>query len=116
MLSYPIDEAQALLESKLKAAKTSLSNCEEDLDFIREQITVSDADDLTAFETGSSRLIWWHRLWRSPRREYITGRLCRSEKKRRKRKTQKLLPSQKKSRREDKIIAYLDVHGRVFRR
>ncbi|KAJ4163914.1 hypothetical protein LMH87_005614 [Akanthomyces muscarius] len=42
MLSYPIDEAQALLESKLKAAKTSLSNCEEDLDFIREQITTME--------------------------------------------------------------------------
>lgn len=40
MLSYPIDEAVELLESKLKAAKTSLGNCEEDLDFLREQITV----------------------------------------------------------------------------
>lgn len=40
MLSYPIDEAEALLESKLQAAKQSLSNCEEDLDFLREQITV----------------------------------------------------------------------------
>lgn len=42
MLSYPIEEAEELLESKLKTAKTSLSNCEEDLDFIREQITVSN--------------------------------------------------------------------------
>lgn len=41
MLSYPIDEAEELLDSKLTAAKTSLSNCEEDLDFLREQITVS---------------------------------------------------------------------------
>lgn len=40
MLSYPIDEAEALLDSKLKAAKLSMSNCEEDLDFLREQITV----------------------------------------------------------------------------
>ncbi|OAA82049.1 Prefoldin, subunit 3 [Akanthomyces lecanii RCEF 1005] len=32
----------ALLESKLNAAKTSLSNCEEDLDFIREQITTME--------------------------------------------------------------------------
>jgi hypothetical protein len=40
MLSYPIDEAESLLDSKLKAAKLSLSNCEEDLDFLREQITV----------------------------------------------------------------------------
>ncbi|KAL2176625.1 Prefoldin subunit-domain-containing protein [Thermothelomyces heterothallicus CBS 202.75] len=42
MLSYPIDEAEALLESKLQAAKQSLSNCEEDLDFLREQITTME--------------------------------------------------------------------------
>ena len=41
MLAYPINEAEELLESKLKAAKTSLANCEEDLDFLREQVTVS---------------------------------------------------------------------------
>ena len=40
MLAYPIDEAQTLLESKLKAAEENLANCEEDLDFLREQITV----------------------------------------------------------------------------
>jgi hypothetical protein len=40
MLSYPIDEAETLLEQKLSAATQSLSNCEEDLDFLREQITV----------------------------------------------------------------------------
>jgi hypothetical protein len=41
MLAYSIDEAEELLDSKLKAAKTSLANCEEDLDFLREQVTVS---------------------------------------------------------------------------
>ena len=41
MLSYPIDEAEELLASKLAAAKQSLTNCEEDLDFLREQITVT---------------------------------------------------------------------------
>lgn len=41
MLSYPIDEADELLDSKLSSAKQSLANCEEDLDFLREQITVS---------------------------------------------------------------------------
>lgn len=41
MLSYPIDEAQELLEGKLSTAKKNLTNCEEDLDFLREQITVS---------------------------------------------------------------------------
>ena len=40
MLSYPIQEAEKLLSSKLVAAKQSLENCEEDLDFLREQITV----------------------------------------------------------------------------
>jgi hypothetical protein len=49
MLSYPIDEAETLLTSKLSAAKTSLSNCEEDLDFLREQITVCiHSDNLDA--------------------------------------------------------------------
>ncbi|KAK2014409.1 prefoldin subunit [Colletotrichum eremochloae] len=42
MLSYPIGEAETLLESKLSTAKTSLSNCEEDLDFLREQITTME--------------------------------------------------------------------------
>lgn len=40
MLAYPLKEAETLLESKLEAAKASLANCEEDLDFLREQITV----------------------------------------------------------------------------
>lgn len=40
MLSYPIPEAETLLDSKLDAAKTSLANCDEDLDFLREQVTV----------------------------------------------------------------------------
>jgi hypothetical protein len=43
MLSYPVEEAETLLDTKLTTAKTSLSNCEEDLDFLREQITVSHA-------------------------------------------------------------------------
>lgn len=41
MLSYPVAEAEELLEGKLGAAKESLENCEEDLDFLRQQITVS---------------------------------------------------------------------------
>jgi hypothetical protein len=44
MLSYPIDEAEELLSSKLAAAKQSLENCEEDLDFLREQITVCSSE------------------------------------------------------------------------
>lgn len=41
MLSYPVEEAEELLTSKLNAANTSLEHCDEDLDFLREQITVS---------------------------------------------------------------------------
>ncbi|KAK4166579.1 prefoldin subunit 3 [Cladorrhinum sp. PSN259] len=44
MLSYPIGEAEELLESKLGAAKQSLKNCEEDLDFLREQITTMEVN------------------------------------------------------------------------
>jgi hypothetical protein len=40
MLSYPIDEAITLLEGKLSGAKTSLEGCQEDMDFLREQVTV----------------------------------------------------------------------------
>jgi hypothetical protein len=40
MLAYPLPEAETLLSSKLSAAKASLRNCEDDLDFLREQITV----------------------------------------------------------------------------
>ncbi|KAI2616927.1 Prefoldin, subunit 3 [Hypomontagnella submonticulosa] len=42
MLSYPIDEAETLLTSKLAAAKQSYANCEEDLEFLREQITTME--------------------------------------------------------------------------
>lgn len=41
MLAYPVDEAESLLQGKLETAQLNLSNCEEDLDFLREQITVS---------------------------------------------------------------------------
>ena len=40
MLAYPINEAETLLEGKLSGAQHTLANCEEDLDFLREQITV----------------------------------------------------------------------------
>lgn len=55
MLSYPIEEAEQLLDSKLKAATTSLQNCEEDLDFLREQITVRSTDTLPMIRTGGER-------------------------------------------------------------
>ena len=40
MLAYPIPEAEDLLNTRLATAKKSLASCEEDLDFLREQITV----------------------------------------------------------------------------
>jgi hypothetical protein len=46
MLSYPVDEAEELLASKLSAAKQNLANCEEDLDFLREQITVCGSTNI----------------------------------------------------------------------
>ncbi|KAI0382429.1 Prefoldin, subunit 3 [Hypomontagnella monticulosa] len=42
MLSYPIDEAETLLTSRLAAAKQSYANCKEDLEFLREQITTME--------------------------------------------------------------------------
>ncbi|CZS92613.1 related to prefoldin subunit 3 [Rhynchosporium agropyri] len=42
MLSYPIDEAEELLSGKLTGAKLSLANCEEDQEFLREQITTME--------------------------------------------------------------------------
>ncbi|KAI2631181.1 Prefoldin subunit-domain-containing protein [Xylaria nigripes] len=42
MLSYSLDEAETLLISKLSAAKQTYSNCEEDLEFLREQITTME--------------------------------------------------------------------------
>ncbi|PSR97755.1 Prefoldin subunit-domain-containing protein [Coniella lustricola] len=42
MLAYPIDEAETLLDGRLGDAKKSLENCEEDLEFLREQITTME--------------------------------------------------------------------------
>lgn len=39
MLSYPLDEAESLLEGRLAGAKQTLANCLTDLDYLREQIT-----------------------------------------------------------------------------
>ncbi|MCJ1407191.1 peptide chain release factor 1 [Ptychographa xylographoides] len=51
MLAYPISEAETLLEGKLDAAKSNLANCEEDLDFLREQITT--------LEVATARVYNW---------------------------------------------------------
>jgi prefoldin subunit 5 len=63
MLAYPIPEAEELLRSKLSTAKHSLTTCEEDLDFLREQITVRVPSDggpvkhtLTLFADSRGRI------------------------------------------------------------
>lgn len=69
MLAYPIAEAEMLLEGKLSGAQQTLENCEEDLDFLREQVTVRC---LTLFY-GMFQLITGYRHWRLRRQECITG-------------------------------------------
>ena len=69
MLSYPIAEAETLLEGKLSGAQQTLENCEEDLDFLREQITVSR---LTLFR-GLCKLKAGYRHWRLQRQGCTTG-------------------------------------------
>ena len=51
MLSYPIDEAEELLKGKLQVAESSAEGCEEDLDFLREQITT--------LEVATARVYNW---------------------------------------------------------
>jgi hypothetical protein len=89
MLAYPIQEADELLESKLKAAKTSLANCEEDLDFLREQVTVC----FCILPNGSALVTWVYvdadadadvcRPWKLLLRGCITGMLSGSAGRRR---------------------------------
>lgn len=51
MLAYPMAEAETLLEGKLSGAQQTLENCEEDLDFLREQITT--------LEVATARVYNW---------------------------------------------------------
>lgn len=60
MLSYKIPEAVELLEDKLKVAETSMSNAVEDLEFLREQITV--------MEVNTARIYNWDVKRRRERR------------------------------------------------
>nr|GAT55342.1 predicted protein [Mycena chlorophos] len=61
MLSYKLPEAIELLKSKLTAAEGSLQNTIEDLEFIREQITI--------MEVNTARLYNWDVKRRRERRE-----------------------------------------------
>lgn len=59
MLSYPMDEAETLLDGRLSDAKKSMENCEEDLEFLREQITVGFHPHIVA---KSSVLTLWQTM------------------------------------------------------
>jgi hypothetical protein len=61
MLSYKIPAAIQLLKSKLDAANTSLHNAIEDLEFIREQMTV--------MEVNTARVYNWDVKRRREKRE-----------------------------------------------
>ncbi|RKP26263.1 Prefoldin subunit-domain-containing protein [Syncephalis pseudoplumigaleata] len=52
MLEYPIAEAISMLTEKLSAAQLKLSHTEEDLEFLRDQITVTEVSILV--------LVSWH--------------------------------------------------------
>ncbi|KAF8870173.1 prefoldin subunit [Infundibulicybe gibba] len=61
MLSYKIPAAIALLQSKLDAAQTSLNNTIEDLEFLREQLTI--------MEVNTARVYNWDVKRRREKRE-----------------------------------------------
>ncbi|KAH9476547.1 Prefoldin subunit 3 [Psilocybe cubensis] len=61
MLSYKIPAAITLLKSKLDAAQTSLDNTIEDLEFLREQLTI--------MEVNTARLYNWDVKRRREKRE-----------------------------------------------
>lgn len=64
-----------MLDDKLSGAEQSLQNCEEDLEFLREQITVSSDELILAFEfSANSHSLCRH--WRSPQLACTTGMLC----------------------------------------
>ncbi|KAJ7356585.1 Prefoldin subunit 3 [Mycena albidolilacea] len=55
MLSYQIPAAVALLKSKLEAAELSLKNTIEDLDYLREQITVMEVNTARVYNWDIKR-------------------------------------------------------------
>jgi hypothetical protein len=55
MLSYKIPAAIELLNSKLEAANVSLNNTVEDLEFIREQMTVMEVNTARVYNWDVKR-------------------------------------------------------------
>ncbi|KAJ5212132.1 Prefoldin subunit 3 [Penicillium cinerascens] len=64
MLAYPLSEAESMLAEKLSAAELSLGHCEEDLEFLREQITT--------LEVATARVYNWDVVQR--RKEKAEGK------------------------------------------
>ena len=86
MLAYPTDEAEALLVERLGKAKKSLEDCEEDAEFLREQITVSSPYSAYGIVPHSHHPA---RPWRSQQLECITGMSCKSARRRARRRAKK---------------------------
>jgi len=55
MLSYTQDEAIELLSSKLSAAKQNLTNTVEDLEFLREQVTIMEVNTARCYNWDVKR-------------------------------------------------------------
>lgn len=86
MLAYPMDEAETLLVERLGKAKKSLEDCEEDAEFLREQITVSSPYSAYGIVPHSHHPA---RPWRSQQLECITGMSCKSARRRARRRAKK---------------------------
>ena len=102
MLSYSIEEAEELLTTKLKAAKTSLSYCEEDLEFLREQITVSQGN--VVWRMLCRLLMFVCRLWRWQSRGCTTGMWYKREKKRTRKRSRMIQGKKRTGRREVEAV------------
>ncbi|KAJ3301862.1 hypothetical protein HDV03_000271 [Kappamyces sp. JEL0829] len=56
MLEYPIPEAKALLESKLKSAVASLVQVKEDLEYLKVQPVANRQEQITTMEVNMARV------------------------------------------------------------
>lgn len=56
MLEYPLDEAKALLEKNLNTSQNNLKQIEEDLEFLRDQITTSEVNLARIYNWNVKRL------------------------------------------------------------
>lgn len=52
MLEYSLEEAESLLSTKLAAGSKNLQNVEEDLEFLREQITTMEVSKYYCYNTS----------------------------------------------------------------